>query len=788
MTDSRSPEEKIHLSFYDEKARNVLKNLSLGTNMFITYDEKADPIYLVDSIVHVLNNEKSDIGKINKENTQITIFNDNINQDFIIQKSKELAKDKNKTHIIIINEDDLLSNSPLAEDGEVKVRVLGPDFLQQMKEPPKNVKFVLIQHRKNYYANISNPVLQDTFGNFGEASVHVLCTEQAKKAFKEQPLLMRKVDVPLSRQAIDRVIETCALLKGDFIGNIQDVMKKMAAFYVGKKEINEKDAKNYLEEIKNAFKLTGEDSSIEIVFDTGKQLKDILGKDSTKKEAETFVRQIKSGKMGTKGAIIYSQDGYVGSGRKFTAKAIAGETRAPYVEINAYDFGTEKTSLFEGGGLSPEDSIKKLFSLLTTQAEANPHKAAVLHIDNFEYFSVGEMVSEYHQKAMAQLLREMENATKKGLNILVLGSVSNPEYIGEATLKSFKFTDMIEVESPSINIEARKEILSHFLKKEKAKLSGSTEAENKELIKLMAEITESFPFVNLVNLVNKIKTVAFERKHKQIDSTDIVEAYLQLTTGRPALRPIAEHRKKIVASHECQHAFNLEYMHMLAEEQNIPWHLGGRVSFITLDPRGSFGGAMYYNDLENEEYSFEKLFTSGISEFGGHSAEKHFYNIDGSWGITADMEMATSNAEKAIGLMGQSRKFGKKSLAGMLHNLSEVGKEIIEAELDVRLQNQCLVSDLITKFGTTFNQKFTENNWSLVGTGNCLILGDDFRSGMKAWFSNLPKDKLEEQKLLNELILEVMESTKQSKVFDINAETVPPVIKNLYKSVACHIR
>ena len=180
------------------------------------------------------------------------------------------------------------------------------------------------------------------------------------------------------------------------------------------------------------------------------------------KEAENIIKQIKNKTMGTKGFIVYSQDGMAGGGRRHTAEVRAGGTKVPFVSINTMDFGTKDVDLFGGTIMSPEASIKKLFSLVTTQAEANPHKAAVLFIDNFEYFSVGEFISEYHQKAMAQLIREMSNAQKKGLNIVVMGSVSDPRFIGTSTMKSFLFNDNIEISSPAINELERYEVKIYY--------------------------------------------------------------------------------------------------------------------------------------------------------------------------------------------------------------------------------------------------------------------------------------------------------------------------------------
>lgn len=791
MTDVRKPEEKVHLGIFDEKAKNVLKNLSLGTNMFITHDKDANPMYLVDSIVDVLENQNLEFGNLNKNNTKITIFNENIKETFFMHKVRELAKDKNTNHIMIIDEDKMLMNSPKImelEDGSAqKVFALGEDFLDFMKEAPKNIKLVLIEDKNAYYDNMADVGAQKIFENFGEIPLPVLSMEQTKKAFREQPLLMHKIDVPFSRQAIDKVIEGSAMVEGAYPEKVQKILKKMASYYVDKKEINEADAKKYMEELKPLLKITSADSSVEVVFDTGKQLKDFLGKNATQKEAETFVRRIKAKNLGTKGVMIYSQDGSVGSGRKFTAKAIAGETKSPYIEINAMDFAAQ-LELIDGGASKKESPMKKVFALVKTQAEANPNKSAVVLIENFEYLPYGDGVSLGYPNAMSALLKEMDNSSKKGLNILVLGSVSD-SYIADAcSEKLLKFIDKIEVGSPANDIKARENILTSFIKKVGLKIAGETNADKEAVVKLMAETADGFPFVYLVNLVDKIKTVAFERGHKQIEKGDVTEAYLQLTTGRPASAPISQHRKDIVTSHECGHGFNLEYMRSLAEKQNIPWHLGEKVNFITLDPRGVFGGAMYGKDGGNEEHSFERTFTELVCDFGGHSAERHFYNIDGSWGITADMEMATHTAETAVGLMGQGHNFGKKSLAGMNFKPSEKSMELFENDRDVMLDNARLVSDLITKTGSDFNKDFTAKYSKLAGTGDCLVQGDTFRQEIADWISKQSKEKLVEMKEVDKTILEIIKSTKNGIKFDINKEGVSEVIKKLYESVAHNIR
>lgn len=784
MVDTKKPSERISLNFYKDKAKNVLKNVSLGSHIVATYDNaKMDSDYIMDTIASAFDSEKALFQKDGANPPKLTVFNKNANEDFVVKKLRALAKDTNTNHVIVLDKNTMVLNTPRV-DAEGKTFLAFREILPILKEPPKNIKMIFVESKDTYTTHMANPAMQEIFTNFNESSFPAMSAEEVKKAFRDQPLLFKKIDSVFSPQAISKTVEAGALLEGGItIEKIQKLMKKIAAYNLGKKEISEKDVKNYVVQVKDMFKSGVDESGTEIIFDTGKKLKDLIGKSATKKEAESIVKQIKRGALGTKGAIIYSQDGSVGGGRTFVAKTIAGELGAPFMEINAMDFGTEKVDVLGGEVISPERTIKKIFSMLATQAEANSNKTAVLYINNFEYLSMGEQISEYYIKAMAQLIREMDGATKKGLNMLVLGSVSDADYVGEAATKSLKFIDKIEVESPSHNIEARTEILQNLIAKKKLKL-GANDEEAKALLKTMAETTNGFPFVYLANLADKVKTVAFENGHKNIKRADITEAYLQLTTGRPASGHITPYSQKIVTTHEWGHAFTLERMHDIAEKQNIPWHLGDKVNFITLDPRGQFGGAMFSKQSENEEHCFEKIFTDLVCDFGGHSTEKHFYNIDGSWGITSDIEMATSQAEKAVGIMGQGGKFGKKSISGMGVGISQKSLQVFEGDRDALLDNARLVSDLLVKSGTDLGKEFTEKYAKLVGTGECIVQGDVFRAEMDEWLAKQSPAKLNELEEVDKTVLDIIEAAKKGVKFDINSKTVSAAVKKLYKSVA----
>ena len=749
MKNNRSTEEMAPFSGYEAKAENVLKNLALGTNIIVTYD------YAKDNVENFLDTVRKVNDRNLKSQTKIVELNKNATSDYISDTVAKLAKDKNNNYIVALSPMLTIIQDTNEDDFAQGRFTISPKLSKIVENQPSNVRYMFYDTKNNYYTLASFKFLS----GFEEASIPALNTAQMIKAFKENPVLMKDIKKDFTKKAIEKAVEASAQMDGVFPDKTQKLMKKIVSYNINKKEITDADVANYVKEATNLFKKNSDDTSFDVVFDTGKRMRDFVGKTATQKEAMLLAKQIKSNKMGTKGIVVYSEDGSPGSGRRFTAKAIAGEARVPYVEMNAMDFGTKEVDLFGDGNISPEASMKKLFSLVTTQAEANAHKSAVLFVDNFELFSVGELVSMYHQKAMAQLLREMDKAQKAGLNILVVGSVADPSLIGQAAMKSFKFVDKIAVTSPAYSKEERIQVIKYTVRKEKIKLTGTKEEQDR-ILDYAAEISDDFPFIYIQNLVKKAGSVAKERGHKVLDKSDFTEAYLQITTGRPANNEMPDFEKRIVTSHECGHATNLEVMNALAKTKGKDWHIPDKVNFITLDPRGVYGGAVFHGTDINTEYSFEKLFGSLVCSFGGNSAENEFYGMNGSVGISTDMENVRHFAELMVKVMGLGAKTGKMSIRES-DDLSDKMKEMVEDDERVIINNGKIVSDLITEIYSDFNREFTEKYANRVGTGECIINGDDFRKALEDWKSCQTPKKQHELELCDDMILKIIDCTKK---------------------------
>lgn len=743
MQNNKPIKKRSPYSGYESKAADVLRNLSLGTNMFVTYDINTQNPHAFIDTVHKLHEESGD------KNTKIIELNSYTTDSYLGPFMETLEEDSKQNYIVILDPSAMIMQKK-DKDGNY---VIPPNLTKAAIQTPPNIKFLFHDALGNYHAFVGSGL----YKSFNETGIPLLAPEQMSQYFKEnRDNLMKNISVPFTEDALDDVVLASANLDGIFPVKTQDLMKKIASYYNDKNEITQEDVQNYLEQASHLLQKADDNTSVLLLQNTQKHITDMVGKDSTKKDAQLLVNQILNNELGTKGVLIYSQDGSVGAGRHFTAKAIAGDAHVPYIETNALDFGAKDVEIF-GDAMSPEASMKKLFSLVKTQAEANPNKSAVLFIDNFEYFSISELVSNYHQKAFAQLLREMDKAQKDGLNILVIGSVPSPEYVGKAAVKSFKFNDNIRVESPWNNADARKEIILKALEDNNIQLAND---EDGKILKYAVDLTHYNSYIEIKSFISKAKSVAQERGHLEVTKGDLTEAFLRQVTGRVNNNIISKHRRKIVASHECGHATNLEVMNNVAKVLGKPWHVPNKVNFITLDPRGSFGGAIFDGRDTNEEMSFELSFADLVCYFGGNSAEKYFYNQDGSYGISQDMKGVKSGASLMVRVMGMGPTVGTGNVQDYAV-VSDKMKEMIENDERLLINNARATSDMITSVYADFNRWFTEKYSPLVGTGECMIDGDEFRAALAKWRSEQTPEKQAELDKCDEAIFKIMDATKK---------------------------
>ena len=161
------------------------------------------------------------------------------------------------------------------------------------------------------------------------------------------------------------------------------------------------------------------------------------------------------------------------------------------------------------------------------------------------------------------------------------------------------------------------------------------------------------------------------------------------------------------------------------------------------------------------------MFSTLVFAFGGHASENKFYNMQGSWGITQDMQMATQIANLAVLKMGLGAKTGRISLGqnalGDI-NVSERLKNRIEEDVETMLKNAELASDKIADAYGDFIELFTDKYKSKVGSGDCIISSEEFNAILNDWKEKQTPEKLQELENLEKEILLIIAKTKKGEI------------------------
>ena len=287
--------------------------------------------------------------------------------------------------------------------------------------------------------------------------------------------------------------------------------------------------------------------------------------------------------------------------------------------------------------------------------------------------------------------------------------------------------------------------------------------EKNKVIDTIAQTTRGFSVVDIIYMLENAKDVMTQRGKDAIDKSDFIEAYLQTTTGRSSGSDLNEHGKNIVTSHELGHALCIQIMDETAKKYFKNWQQPDEVNFISLDPRSWYGGVVYSKDSDNQETTFETIMANLVFTYGGNSAEKIIYGIDGSYGITADMEQAAYSANMAVLDMGMGPKTGVRHIPKNALNSADVSREkklMIEQDVDSMLMGAKYISDRIIEEYKPFVLEFTKRHSKDVGSGECLILGEDFIKELNEW-RNKQDDKTKER--LSNLEKEIVDTLNKVK-------------------------
>ena len=740
---------KNYIKAYDSKAIEVWNKLALGSNMIVTYSDSKEAERITASILKTINRPK--YGNFNAKNTSIYVMANNVTDGIVLKELSELKETlPNTRKIVIANLDNLLVNSTSQDE-----LTTFNNLAAIMSSSDDNLKLILFQNDNVYYKLKSEPAMEAVYKNTVTYAIPQIQTYEARAMLNKK--MLEDVKTPFTKEAKDRAVFHAANLDGIFPDKAVDLMKRIANYYGNsKKKITAADVDEFAQIGYELFKNKSDQSKM--VYDTGKTLESLYGKETTKKDIEAIIRQIKTGKIGTRGIIISSKDNEAGSGRQYTAETIAGEAKIPFVAIDTADFATAERDTSGTVIDSPKNEMSRIFAEAKNAARQNQYKTAIVYINNFEEFAFSSPYLPGYRQAMSQLTNEMQAARQEDVSILVIGSTD--EYYAPVIPKFIRgFNQSLSVDSPAFNKRARKEVLTNRINEVGLPLAYNKLEEKDYMLDRLVKLTEYMSFVEIKSLIDKTIQIMYERNKPKASMGEFIEAYLQLATGRTSYPEMPEFNKQATTSHECGHATNLEVMKDLLERKGKPWHQSRDVNFITLDPRGDFLGAVFEGSLGNADYPFEAMFTTLVCCFGGYSCEKLFFGMDGSNGISQDLAQATAAAKRGIEYFGFGHNTGKISNAVKIQ--SPAFYEKVYKDLDIILENAKSASDLITETFKSFNEWFTNKYSKLIGSNDCMVDGDEFRRSLQNWRKSLSADKKEEINILEDMIMDIIDSSKK---------------------------
>ena len=372
-------------------------------------------------------------------------------------------------------------------------------------------------------------------------------------------------------------------------------------------------------------------SQVEVKF------KDVIGQKNARRSVQEFVDIIKNkqkykelGVTVPKGALL---SGPPGTGKTLIAKAIAGESELPFVNMTGSDFN----AMFVGVGSA---KIKNLYNMAKEAAEE--HGGCIVFIDEID--AIGQKRSSANtiggnserENTLNQLLTEMDGFDSNK-NVITFAATNRPELLDPALLRPGRFDRKITVDLPTLN--DRQELFDYYLNKLKIDKSIIP-----SISQMSSRLTPGFSGADIANVVNEAGIISVRKKNSIIEEQDIKDAIDYVILGDEKEDILLEKEKNIVAYHEAGHAY-LSYILPLVENPL-------KVSIIPRE-KGMLGFSQ--SEMSNENLTSRKKMEQYLNVLmAGRAAEEIFFE-DVTNGASNDIEKATQIVKQYVKIYGFSK-------------------------------------------------------------------------------------------------------------------------------------
>ena len=364
---------------------------------------------------------------------------------------------------------------------------------------------------------------------------------------------------------------------------------------------------------------------------------EIAGNDNAKQELGEVVDFLKHpqkfltlGAKIPKGVLLV---GPPGTGKTMMARAVAGEAGVPFFSIS----GSEFVEMFVGVGAS---RVRDLFE------KAKKNAPCIIFIDEID--AVGRRRGsgmggghDEREQTLNQILVEMDGF-EKDQNVIVLAATNRADILDKALLRPGRFDRRVSIALPER--PDRLAILKvHFRNKP---VSDDLDLES------LAAKTAGMSGADLANIANEAAIRAARLNRKQIDNSDITEAFEKVAIGSKKKNMMREQDRILTAYHEGGHAL---VANVLPHSDNV--------HKVTIIPRGGTGGVTWTLPEYDRPYTSIPEYKDMLAKaMGGRIAEEVIYGKDNvTGGASSDLKNATAIAREMITELGMGTKLRDQS-------------------------------------------------------------------------------------------------------------------------------